>query len=289
MKYGDKATEPTPTRTGYSFGGWYTDAACTNGNEFDFNAVIPNTMKNTTLYAKWTAAELANYTVNIWLQNAADTSKYDFYKAYTVEDAQVNQPAINNGVTVSGTPGDSNSYVSVNGTVIAPDFNADTMSSAKLPFHLKSYTDVTVTPDGKTVMNVYYDRTEYTLTFATGYTQQWHQISTAADPSSTHGVTKDDNGWWDTTYYYTDADGNVHELQDNGRGFGWWHNYDWGYYENVPTNAKIITARYGQNIADQFPIAGYEDSSWTAQNSKYFSPNYQMSILSVMPDRKSVV
>lgn len=283
MKYGDKATEPTPTRTGYSFGGWYTDAACTNGNEFDFNAVIPNTMKNTTLYAKWTAAELANYTVNIWLQNAADTSKYDFYKAYTVEDAQVNQPAINNGVTVSGTPGDSNSYVSVNGTVIAPDFNADTMSSAKLPFHLKSYTDVTVTPDGKTVMNVYYDRTEYTLTFATGYTQQWHQISTAADPSSTHGVTKDDNGWWDTTYYYTDADGNVHELQDNGRGFGWWHNYDWGYYENVPTNAKIITARYGQNIADQFPIAGYEDSSWTAQNSKYFSPNYQMSILSVMP------
>jgi|GEM_PF-7038277 len=285
VKYGDKATEPTPTRTGYSFGGWYTDAACTNGNEFDFNAAIPNTMKNTTLYAKWTAAELANYTVNIWLQNAAHTSKYDFYKAYTVEDAQVNQPAINNGVTVSGTLGADNSYVKVGDTVVAPDFNADTMSSAKLPFHLKSYTDVTVTPDGKTVMNVYYDRTVYTLTFASGYTKKWHQISTASDPSKVPGVTSDTSGWLfpTTTYYYTDAHDNVHELQDRGSGWGRWHNYDWGYYENVPSNAKTITALYGQNIADQFPIDGYEDSTWTAQNSKYFSSNYQMSILSVMP------
>lgn len=46
-------TEPeVPTRTGYTFGGWYTDAACTDGNEFDFNAQV---RANTTLYAKWTA------------------------------------------------------------------------------------------------------------------------------------------------------------------------------------------------------------------------------------------
>ncbi len=47
------AVKPTdPTRTGYTFGGWYTDAACTDGNEFDFTAQI---RANTTLYAKWTA------------------------------------------------------------------------------------------------------------------------------------------------------------------------------------------------------------------------------------------
>ncbi len=47
-------TEPTkPTRTGYTFGGWYTDAACTAGKKFDFE----NTQlrADTTLYAKWTA------------------------------------------------------------------------------------------------------------------------------------------------------------------------------------------------------------------------------------------
>ena len=40
----------TPSRTGYTFGGWYTDAACTAGNE------IPATMpdSNLTVYAKWT-------------------------------------------------------------------------------------------------------------------------------------------------------------------------------------------------------------------------------------------
>lgn len=48
-----KVTEPeAPTRTGYTFGGWYTDAKCSDGNQFDFNKQVKT---NTTLYAKWTA------------------------------------------------------------------------------------------------------------------------------------------------------------------------------------------------------------------------------------------
>lgn len=47
---GEKATEPTdPTKDGYTFGGWYTEAALTN--EFDFDTAIEESM---TLYAKWT-------------------------------------------------------------------------------------------------------------------------------------------------------------------------------------------------------------------------------------------
>lgn len=47
-------TEPTaPTATGYEFGGWYGDAACTEA--FDFTAALDD---NVTVYAKWTA--LAN-------------------------------------------------------------------------------------------------------------------------------------------------------------------------------------------------------------------------------------
>ena len=223
VKYGENAKEPTPKRTGYTFGGWYTGWDDTKNtvsdDKFNFDAAIPDTMKNATLYAKWVAANLADYTVNIWLQNATDTFKYDFYQAITVKNAQTGKPAINNGVTVSGTQGADNSYVKVGDTVVAPDFNKDTMSSAKLPFHLVRYDNVTVTPDGKTVMNVYYDRTEYTLTFSKGYTRQWR---------------------------------------------------------------RIITALYGQDIADKFTDE-LTASSWTAQNSKYFSANYQMSILSVMP------
>ena len=51
IAHGQNATEPTaPTATGYTFGGWYTDAACTTA--YDFNAIITG---NVTLYAKWTA------------------------------------------------------------------------------------------------------------------------------------------------------------------------------------------------------------------------------------------
>lgn len=47
---GGRATEPAnPSASGYTFGGWYTDAACTKA--FDFNTPINS---NITLYAKWT-------------------------------------------------------------------------------------------------------------------------------------------------------------------------------------------------------------------------------------------
>lgn len=47
---GAKATEPTaPTATGYTFGGWYKEKACTN--EWDF--AEDEVTENITLYAKW--------------------------------------------------------------------------------------------------------------------------------------------------------------------------------------------------------------------------------------------
>ena len=48
---------------GFDFGGWYKDAACTNGNEFRFGYELE---ANTTIYAKWTEVTSGNYTVIIW-------------------------------------------------------------------------------------------------------------------------------------------------------------------------------------------------------------------------------
>lgn len=54
---GNKATQPAaPTATGYTFGGWYREAGCTNA--FDFNTAIN---ANITLYAKWTATPTTIY------------------------------------------------------------------------------------------------------------------------------------------------------------------------------------------------------------------------------------
>ena len=52
---GTKATKPAdPSKSGYTFGGWYTDSACTTA--YDFNSAVTADL---TLYAKWTAVASA--------------------------------------------------------------------------------------------------------------------------------------------------------------------------------------------------------------------------------------
>ena len=50
---GETAVKPSddPSESGWEFEGWYTDAACTEGNEFDFNTAITEAKE---LFAKWT-------------------------------------------------------------------------------------------------------------------------------------------------------------------------------------------------------------------------------------------
>ena len=55
VKSGGKVTKPAdPTATGFTFGGWYKEIACTNKWNFETDTVS----SNTTLYAKWTIAAL---------------------------------------------------------------------------------------------------------------------------------------------------------------------------------------------------------------------------------------
>lgn len=51
VTYGSKATKPAdPTKSGYTFGGWYTNSACTTA--YGFNTAVT---ADITLYAKWIA------------------------------------------------------------------------------------------------------------------------------------------------------------------------------------------------------------------------------------------
>ena len=51
--YGRSIERPAnPVRMGYDFGGWYTDADCTDGNEYDFARPVTGELR---LYAEWTA------------------------------------------------------------------------------------------------------------------------------------------------------------------------------------------------------------------------------------------
>ncbi|MDO4189497.1 MAG: InlB B-repeat-containing protein, partial [Lachnospiraceae bacterium] len=133
-------------RNGYTFGGWYTDAACTEGNEFSFGNIIDET---THIYAKWNPIQNANYTVLIWLENLAGDG-YDFEESISLTGG-VNT-TIN---TVTSHDSGNSRYASVNN-----------INKQYTGFHLKEFDqNVNIVPEGSSVVNVYYERTTYTLTF----------------------------------------------------------------------------------------------------------------------------
>ena len=58
LEGGTVAAPTDVTRKGYEIEGWYTDAACTEGNEYDFNAEVTGDL---TLYAKWKTKKTQYY------------------------------------------------------------------------------------------------------------------------------------------------------------------------------------------------------------------------------------
>ena len=184
---GGKPTKPAdPHRTGYEFGGWYKDAACTQ--PFDFNAVMNAT---TTVYAKWEGSD-TTYTVIVLVQKTADSANvtsaqnlphasktYDFYAAYT-ENAKT-------GDTVSV----ANSYTRL----------ANTIDKSG---HIKYETcddEKEVAADGSTVLYVYYQRDVMTIVFRTrnSVLYTWYGLYDATFEES--GKTWDSNYSWSSSNY----------------------------------------------------------------------------------------
>ena len=79
IKKNAKATKPEPTADGYSFGGWFTEAACQNA--FDFNTAIT---ENKTLYAKW---NVESYTITYEMNGGENSEKNP--GRYTIESETI--------------------------------------------------------------------------------------------------------------------------------------------------------------------------------------------------------
>ncbi|WP_180953119.1 InlB B-repeat-containing protein [Eggerthella timonensis] len=83
VPYEGLVSEPAaPTREGYAFGGWYKDAACSEGQgPWDF-ATWQMTAYDLTLYAKWTPIK---YKVTYWLDGGTGTRPWDQTVSYEQE------------------------------------------------------------------------------------------------------------------------------------------------------------------------------------------------------------
>ena len=111
----------------YVFGGWYTDAACSNGKEFDFST--PLTANWTTLYAKWikqyvAVVQPADITTYMGGDNGYEgVSETDGTISgsnslpepgyYITLPAEINKALADAGLSTEGTPADLSNYLSI--------------------------------------------------------------------------------------------------------------------------------------------------------------------------------
>ncbi len=162
---------PVPVRSGYTFKGWYTDensgVQVTDGSQNIISGI--NTEKlvsrdgklfvkepniQVKLYAHWEPGA-SKYTVIVWKQKVTDApdlsdseKSYDFSESFTVSAA------------TGSTASVANQY---------KQFAIKNSANYKSEYQGFSYgrcsADDTVTGDGKTVLDVYYDRNVHTFTF----------------------------------------------------------------------------------------------------------------------------
>ncbi len=137
---GSAITKPAdPTKTGYDFGGWYTDENCRTPFDFSKYPQMPETwsgrQKNLTLYAKWNPRNDTRYTVEHYTQNLTGNN-------YTLVKTE----------PMTGTTDGKTAAAAQNLTGFTP----------------KTIQQVNIAADGSTVVKIYYTRNSYTISFTYG-------------------------------------------------------------------------------------------------------------------------
>ncbi len=159
----ESVTSTVPTRTGYTFAGWYLDEELTQaaGNTVTVNG-------DTTLYAKWNGATV-NYTIVYMFEKYNDTGTESSYVYDNSKDAT---GTVGSTVQASSAP-----------TITRTGWEKDTERN--------NNSSVEIQPDGSSVLFVYYKLTEYTFNFRPGtYGSGWNSYNVTA---SLNGESKTGN------------------------------------------------------------------------------------------------
>lgn len=239
-RYGAKINVDTPKKAGYEFAGW--------------DKTLPATMpaKDTSFNAKWTAAT-SGFTVVFWYENANDDG-YSVAGTYKPDDV------------APGTEKKSDDYKNQDFT--GRDDSHFTYNAAKSD-------KVTVKGDGSTVLNVYFTRNTYTLTFKDGQ-------STLTCTQTEHEHTYTDSRWIVVGFQY----------KGGCYGSKWTTSPQCGMQEHTHSNKcyktsdLTITAKYQADIHSNFPISTAEGYTilWSVPSGcKSFKPGTYLASINEMP------
>ena len=127
------ASTDNPTRTGYTFGSWYKEAACTT----QWNFATDTVNDDTTLYAQWNPASGTGYKVEHYQEKTSGAGHY---------------PA---------SPADTENLFGTTGAAIS----VTQKNYAGFEFDRQEPASATIGAEGNTVVKVFYKRKTVTLTF----------------------------------------------------------------------------------------------------------------------------
>ena len=245
-----------PVRKGYTFQGWYTNPDGT-GQRFTFGSALT---EDTILYAKWAPAN-TDYYVVFWRQKASDEAgladsekSYDYIESVHRSDLTDATVSLEDGDRTKN--GGEYEHCTFNGT--------------------HSQTSATVNADGTTVLNVYYDRKEYTLSF-----QVYDYTYTVSTHDNDNNPNKygDVNGQKARIYWRNGA------FRTSNRDNGTVYNgtvYTRSSYQSWQP-IKTITALYDHSIAGQFPITWNNGTRWLDYRGTYYASNRVLVSIDRMP------
>lgn len=248
-RYGADISVSDPQRAGYSFKGWSLDGT----TEISLPVKMP--AGNSSYTALWTAGN-TSYTIAYWLENADIVGKFDFVGSVSA--------SANSGDSVSG----SDSAVA-NGVFTSDEWQYYSYNEDK--------TDgtVTVSGDGSSVVNVYYDRNEYTLKFYYARKEgSTYDIADNTNSSSAEGGTAASASWVGNFTDKPTLEAKYTEQEETING----NTY---YY-------FTLTAKYGASLSELWPNAPlssagtYNFISWgTHYGSGYYTANSNKNIKGV--------
>ena len=207
-RFGAPISVDTPTKPGYTFDGW----------DKTIPATMPN--ENTSYKASWKIGE-SGFTVVFWYENANDNG-YSVAGTYKPADEK------------PGTQKSSGDYG--NQSFTGRDDKHFTYNAAKAE-------TVTVKGDGSTVLNVYYTRNTYTLTFKDG-----QKTLTCTETEHTHSDSCCKYGSWHWPHTKYCCKLGLSE-----------HTHSNSCYK---TSDLTITAKYQADIHENFPIKDGNDTIW---------------------------
>ncbi len=222
-------------RTGYGFTGWYTDAACEN----KFDDVMP--AENTTVYAGWEAGTVG-YTVKHYQENANDSG-------YTQSDTE----------NLTGT---------ADAQITPPVKTYENFTSPQTQ-------TVQILPDGATLVEYYYTRNTFSLTWGLNggtsdgseYTQAGqvkHGAKLAAPALTRTGYTF--TGWEPAVPDYMPAAAAAYTAQWKADTYTVRFNANGGEAGSVPEQVSVIYDAPAVTLPENtFTHRGYSFAGWNTK------------------------